>query len=30
LGPSRDGENIKGDREEPIRDVMEEDQRPTE
>jgi hypothetical protein len=26
---SRDGENMRGDREEPILDVMKEDQRPT-
>jgi hypothetical protein len=30
LEPSRDGENVRRDREEPILDVMEEDQRPTE
>jgi hypothetical protein len=30
LKPSRDGENMRRDREEPILDVMKEDQRPTE
>ncbi len=30
LDPSRDGENMRGDIEEPILDVMEEEQRPTE
>ncbi len=29
LKPSRDGENMRGDREEPILDMMEEDQQPT-